>query len=238
MALLSLNGVSVDFPVYGANAISLKTTLTAAATGGRIGRDTGVTVIQALRDITFELRDGDRLGLVGHNGAGKSTLLRTLAGVYPPSRGTIQCEGTISSLIDPMLGIEMDATGLENISLRGLIMGLSAAQIRGLIPEITEFSGLGGYLSMPVRTYSTGMLMRLAFSIATCVRSDILLMDEWLSVGDAEFRCKAEERLREIVDEAGILVLASHSYELIARECNKVLELSHGTISEPTGILA
>ncbi len=238
MALLSLDNVSVDFPVYGANAISLKTTLTAAATGGRIGQDTGVTVIQALRDITLELRDGDRLGLVGHNGAGKSTLLRTLAGVYPPSRGNLRCEGTISSLIDPMLGIEMDATGLENISLRGLIMGLSAATIRELIPEITEFSGLGGYLSMPVRTYSTGMMMRLAFSIATCVRSDILLMDEWMSVGDAEFRVKAEERLKGIVDEAGILVLASHSYELIARECNKVLELSHGTISEPQGILA
>lgn len=238
MALLSLDNVSVDFPVYGANAISLKTTLTAAATGGRIGQDTGVTVIQALRDITLELRDGDRLGLVGHNGAGKSTLLRTLAGVYPPSRGNLRCEGTISSLIDPMLGIEMDATGLENISLRGLIMGFSAATIRDLIPEITAFSGLGGYLSMPVRTYSTGMMMRLAFSIATCVRSDILLMDEWMSVGDAEFRVKAEERLKGIVDEAGILVLASHSYELIARECNKVLELSHGTISEPQGILA
>lgn len=233
MALLSLSGVSIDFPVYGANAISLKTTLTAAATGGRIGQDTGVTIVEALRDITLELRDGDRLGLVGHNGAGKSTLLRTLAGVYPPSRGTLRCEGTISSLIDPMLGIESDATGLENISLRGLIMGLSAATIRDLIPEITEFSGLGGYLSMPVRTYSTGMMMRLAFSIATCVRSDILLMDEWLSVGDAEFRVKAEKRLRDIVDEAGILVLASHSYELIARECNKVMELSHGTLSRP-----
>jgi lipopolysaccharide transport system ATP-binding protein len=228
MAQLTLDSVSIDFPIFGAHAVSLKQTLASAATGGRIGRETGVAVIQALRDISLDLKEGDRLGVIGHNGAGKSTLLRTLAGVYPPTRGRYARTGTISSLIDPMLGIEMDATGYENITIRGLILGIGHREMARLIPEIAEFSGLGDYLDMPVRTYSTGMLMRLGFSIATSIRSDILLMDEWMSVGDAEFKQKAEERLREIVSNTGILVLASHSPELIERECNRVIELSHG----------
>ena len=230
MAQLTLDSVSIDFPIFGAHAVSLKQTLASAATGGRIGRETGVAVIQALRDISLDLKEGDRLGVIGHNGAGKSTLLRTLAGVYPPTRGRYARTGTISSLIDPMLGIEMDATGYENITIRGLILGISHREMATLIPEIAEFSGLGDYLEMPVRTYSTGMLMRLGFSIATAVRSDILLMDEWMSVGDAEFKQKAEERLRKIVSNTGILVLASHSPELIERECNRVIELSHGVM--------
>jgi lipopolysaccharide transport system ATP-binding protein len=230
MAQLTLDNVSIDFPIFGAHAVSLKQTLASAATGGRIGRETGVAVIQALRDISLDLKEGDRLGVIGHNGAGKSTLLRTLAGVYPPTRGRYARTGTISSLIDPMLGIEMDATGYENITIRGLILGISHREMATLIPEIAEFSGLGDYLEMPVRTYSTGMLMRLGFSIATAVRSDILLMDEWMSVGDAEFKQKAEERLRKIVSNTGILVLASHSPELIERECNRVIELSHGVM--------
>jgi|694.fasta_scaffold32452_7 lipopolysaccharide transport system ATP-binding protein len=230
MAQLTLDNVSIDFPIFGAHAVSLKQTLASAATGGRIGRETGVAVIEALRDISLDLKEGDRLGVIGHNGAGKSTLLRTLAGVYPPTRGRYARTGTISSLIDPMLGIEMDATGYENITIRGLILGISHREMATLIPEIAEFSGLGDYLEMPVRTYSTGMLMRLGFSIATAVRSDILLMDEWMSVGDAEFKQKAEERLRKIVSNTGILVLASHSPELIERECNRVIELSHGVM--------
>ena len=230
MAQLTLDNVSIDFPIFGAHAVSLKQTLASAATGGRIGRETGVAVIEALRDISLDLKEGDRLGVIGHNGAGKSTLLRTLAGVYPPTRGRYARTGTISSLIDPMLGIEMDATGYENITIRGLILGISHREMATLIPEIAEFSGLGDYLEMPVRTYSTGMLMRLGFSIATSIRADILLMDEWMSVGDAEFKQKAEERLRKIVSNTGILVLASHSPELIERECNRVIELSHGVM--------
>lgn len=228
MARLTLEHVSVDFPIFGAHAASLKQTIASAATGGRIGRETGVAVIQALRDVSLDLKDGDRLGIVGHNGAGKSTLLRTLAGVYPPTSGVYTRTGTIASLIDPMLGIEMDATGYENITIRGLILGISHREMTRLVPEIAEFSGLGDYLEMPVRTYSTGMLMRLGFSIATAVRSDILLMDEWLSVGDAEFKQQAEERLRAIVSSTGILVLASHSRDLIERECNRIVELAHG----------
>lgn len=225
-----LESVSVDYPIFGVDGESLKKTLTNAATGGRIGHTTRVTVVEALRGVSFELRDGDRLGVMGHNGAGKSTLLQVLAGVYPPSRGTYGSTGSIASLVNPMLGIEREATGYENIMIRGLVLGMSRRTIRALTPDIAEFSGLGDYLSMPVHTYSTGMLMRLAFSITTSVRPDILLMDEWLSVGDAEFRKQAEERIKSLVASSGILVLASHSATLIARECNRVIELSHGVV--------
>lgn len=232
MALISLKNVSVSFPIYGAGSASLKKTVAASVTGGRFGKETGVHVVQALHDINIELKSGDRLGLLGHNGAGKSTLLRTLAGVYEPSSGDFVRQGTVASLIDPSLGIEPDASGIENIMLRGLVMGMSRKQVEGLTAEICEFSGLGEYVNMPVRTYSTGMMMRLAFAISTSVQADILLMDEWLSVGDAEFTEKAEKRMKDVVSKSGILVLASHSPELIARECNRVVHLEHGRLVE------
>lgn len=238
MTMIMLDEVSVDYPVFGADGESLKKTLTAAATGGRIGRGTGITVVEALRHVTLELRDGDRLGVVGHNGSGKSTLLQTLAGVYPPTRGSYIHSGSIASLVNPMLGIEREATGFENIMIRGLVLGMNRRMIRQLTPEIAEFSGLGDYLHMPVHTYSTGMLMRLAFSITTSIRADILLMDEWLSVGDAEFRQQAEERIRALVSQSGILVIASHSAELIARECTRVIELAHGVVVRDEAIAA
>lgn len=232
MAFISLKNVSVNFPIYGAGAASFKKTLAASVTGGRFGKETGVNVVQALSNIDLELKSGDRLGLIGHNGAGKSTLLRALAGVYEPSSGEFVRQGSVSSLIDPSLGIEPDATGVENIMLRGLVMGMSKRQIDELTPGICEFSGLGEYVNMPVRTYSTGMLMRLAFSISTSIEADILLMDEWLSVGDAEFTGKAEQRMKDVVAKSGILVLASHSPDLIAKECNRVIHLEHGRIVE------
>lgn len=232
MALISLKNVSVNFPVYGAGAASLKKTLAASVTGGRFGKETGVSVVQALSNINLELKSGDRLGVIGHNGAGKSTLLRTLAGVYEPSAGEFRRDGSLASLIDPALGIEPDATGIENIMLRGLVMGLSKRQIEQQAESICDFSGLGEYVNMPVRTYSTGMLMRLAFSISTSVHADILIMDEWLSVGDAEFTEKAERRMKDAVQKSGILVLASHSPDLIARECNRVIKLEKGRIVE------
>jgi lipopolysaccharide transport system ATP-binding protein len=216
MALISLKNASVSFPIYGAGSASLKKTLAASVTGGRLGKETGVNVVQALSDINLELRSGDRLGLVGHNGAGKSTLLRMLAGVYEPSSGEFVRQGSVASLIDPSLGIEPDATGVENIMLRGLVMGMNKKRVDELTDEISEFSGLGEYVNMPVRTYSTGMMMRLAFAISTSVQS-------------------------------GILVLASHSTDLIEKECNRVIHLEHGRIvdayelprvprdAEPTG---
>ncbi len=230
MSRIHLDHVSISFPVYGAGAWSLRTRLAAMLTGGRIGKETGVSVVHALKDLTLELNSGDRLGVMGPNGAGKSTLLRLLAGIYDPSAGSIEANGSIACLIDPMMGIEPEATGNENIVLRGLVMGLSRREIDRLTPEIADFSGLADYLAMPVRTYSTGMAMRLAFSISTSIHADILLMDEWLSVGDAEFTAKAEQRMKDMVSRSGILVLASHSPDLIERECNRVIRIEGGRI--------
>lgn len=238
MTSISLKNVSVSFPIYGAGSASLKKTLAASVTGGRFGKETGVNVVEALSNINLELKSGDRLGLLGHNGAGKSTLLRALAGVYEPSAGEFVRHGSVASLIDPSLGIEPDATGIENIMLRGLVMGMSKKQVDDMTPQICEFSGLGEYVNMPVRTYSTGMMMRLAFSISTSVEADILLMDEWLSVGDAEFTEKAEQRMRDVVSKSGILVLASHSMDLIRKECNRVVRLEHGRIVEAYDLTA
>jgi lipopolysaccharide transport system ATP-binding protein len=239
VASISLEQVCVDLPVLGHHARSLKLSLVSTATGGRLARESGVTIVRALREITLAAREGDRLGLAGPNGAGKTTLLRTIAGAYPPTRGRRRVEGAIASLIDPASGIEPEATGWENIGIRGLLMGIGRRTLAKARSEIAEFSGLGDYLSLPVRTYSTGMAMRLAFSIVTHFPAEILLLDEWLSVGDAEFRLRAESRMRSLVDRSGILVLASHSAELLARECNRRIELAEGRIAsdrriEPT----
>jgi lipopolysaccharide transport system ATP-binding protein len=187
-------------------------------------------VVRPLEDLTFSLADGARLGLVGHNGAGKSTLLRLLSGVYVPSHGTAHIEGEIGSLIDISLGIDSEASGRENIYLRGALLGMTKAQMNGMIDEIIAFSELGDFIDMPLRTYSSGMHLRLAFSVSTMVRPEILLMDEWLSVGDQGFTHKAEARLAELVQSTNILVIASHSRDLIQKTCNRVLWLEHGKI--------
>lgn len=232
MVRVQLDRVSIDLPVLGRQASSLKQTILSTATGGALGLKGGVTIVSALQDVTLDLRQGDRLGVVGHNGAGKTTLLRVLSGAYPPTRGTRNVLGSVATLIDPALGIEPDATGIENILLRGLVLGRSRQEIARARPEISEFSGLGDFLAMPVRTYSTGMLMRLAFSITTAFPADVLLMDEWLSVGDTAFRERAEARMRDMVERSGILVLASHSSSLIERECTRCITLEHGRVAK------
>lgn len=185
MASIEFRNVCVDFPIYNANGRSLKKRLIQVATGGQLGADPqGHVVVRALEGLNFSLRDGDRVGLLGHNGAGKSTLLRLLSGVYEPSSGTAKISGEIGSLIDISLGIDPEATGRENIYLRGGLLGMSKSEINTQMEEIIEFSELGDFVDMPLRTYSTGMHLRLAFAVSTIVRPEILLMDEWLSVGD------------------------------------------------------
>jgi lipopolysaccharide transport system ATP-binding protein len=230
MPRLCLEHVTVHLPVLGARGYSLKHKLVSSATGGRIGQEYGITVVHALNDISFDLRAGDRLGIMGHNGAGKTTLLRVLSGAYPPTAGTRTCEGRIATLLDPSLGIEPEATGYENIMLRGLMMRVGRAQMRRIRDDIAEFCELGDFLQMPVRTYSSGMKLRLALAIVTSVPADILLMDEWLSVGDQSFQPKAEARMRNLVAQSGILVLASHSRELIGRECTRSIMLQQGSV--------
>jgi lipopolysaccharide transport system ATP-binding protein len=231
MAYIEFTNVFVDFPIYNANGRSLKKRLIQVATGGQLGSDQqGRVVVRALEGLSFTLKDGDRVGLLGHNGAGKSTLLRLLSGVYEPSSGSARIEGEIGSLIDISLGIDPEATGRENIYLRGGLLGMTRSEIAAQIDEIIEFSELGDFVDMPLRTYSTGMHLRLAFAVSTVVRPEILLMDEWLSVGDEGFKRKAEARMSELVRSTNILVIASHSRELVLHTCNRVIWLEHGKI--------
>lgn len=221
--------VCVEFPIWSPAHRSLKNMVMRATTGGRLARETSNrVVVQALSDLSFEFSRGDRVGLVGHNGSGKTTLLRVLSGIYEPVRGRLEVSGRVSSLLDLSLGMDHEGTGLENIVLRGVLMGLPPAAIESKVDEIAEFSELGDYLSMPIRTYSSGMLLRLAFSVATSVSPEILLLDEWLSVGDATFREKAERRLLDMIESSAIMVLASHDESLIRRFCSRMLRLEHG----------
>lgn len=231
MTHISLRNCGLALPVYGTSNRSLKKMALSAATGGRIASESGqITVVHALKDVSLEIGAGDRVGLVGHNGSGKTTLLRLLCGVYEPTSGTAVVHGRVTSLIDVTLGMDFEATGYENIRLRALILGVSKDQIAAMTPRVVEFSGLGDYMSMPVRTYSSGMVLRLAFSIVTSVQPEILLMDEWMSVGDDAFVKKAEERLAELVDRASILVLASHNKKIINDLCNVVVHMDQGNI--------
>lgn len=233
MAYIKLDNVSVEIPIFNSQGRSLKKKLIGMATGGKIGlTEKGKTVVKSLSDISFEIKPNERLGLLGHNGAGKSTLLRVLGKVYEPTRGRAIIEGSIGSLISISLGIDSEATGVENIFLRAALLGISKEQVIKDLDSIIEFSELGEFINMPVRTYSTGMHMRLAFAVSTMIRPDILLMDEWLSVGDKSFQSKAESRLNNLIENSSILVLASHSRSLIERCCTKVAWLEHGQIKK------
>jgi lipopolysaccharide transport system ATP-binding protein len=231
MALINFNLVGVEFPVFNATGSSITSSLLRAATGGKLDSNPdGKVLVRALTDLTFTIEEGERVGLVGHNGAGKSTLLRVLSQSYVPTQGRAEIHGEVGSLIDISLGINPEATGRENIYIRGALLGKSKAEVRAQFDEIVDFSELGDFVEMPVRTYSTGMHLRLAFAVSTIVRPEILLMDEWLSVGDENFKTKAEERLAELVSSTKILVVASHSRQLLESACTRLIWLEHGQI--------
>jgi lipopolysaccharide transport system ATP-binding protein len=235
MGYIRAANLVVEFPVYGASSRSFRKTMLRAATGGTLFTDDAHrVVVRALDGVSFEFREGERVGLVGHNGSGKTTLLRVLAGAYEPVSGTLEARGSVMSMLSITLGMDPDATGRENIVLRGIVMGRERKEIDGLVDDIAGFAELGDYIDMPLRTYSSGMAMRLAFAISTSIRSDIVLMDEWLSVGDADFATRAQERLRSLIGEARILVLASHDRGLLERNCNRLLRLEHGRIVDDT----
>lgn len=231
MISIALRGVSVDFPIYGAESRSLKKRLLNRRIGSHVSYGARhLVTIHALRDVSLEIRHGERVGLVGANGAGKSTLLRAIAGVFEPTRGRVRVEGRVTALFSLNLGIEADATGMENIVLRGLAAGLTRREIDRQAEEIAEFTELGDYLDFPLFTYSDGMKARLAFAISTAAKPEILLMDEWIGAGDAAFIEKARARLDAMVGDAGILVLASHNRTLLRRVCNRVVTLDRGRV--------
>ena len=233
MVRLTLDNVGLDYPIYHSSARSIRKHLALTSrVGGRIssGPSASITVVQALRDINLDLRSGDRLGLVGHNGAGKTMLLRVLAGIYHPTAGTVHCEGLRMPLTDIQVGQDDEATGYEMILMRGLLMGLKRSEIEAKVEEIAEFSELGKFLELPIRTYSSGMALRLFFSIATSITADIILMDEWIAAGDEAFIKKASARLQMLVDRAHIIVIASHSRATLQRICTRGLLLEAGRI--------
>lgn len=229
--IISAQNISVEFPVFENSHRSLKKAVLNISTGGRIGQSADRhPFVTALDDLSFSFEEGSRVGLWGHNGSGKTTLLRVLAGIYAPVKGRLVVRGRIASLLDVSMGLDPDATGFENIYLRGILDGMRPARIRSKIDEIADFTELGEYLNLPVRTYSSGMMLRLAFAISTSVEADILIMDEWLSVGDQGFSAKAAQRLDELVGNASILVVATHDQNLIDRICNRKIILEHGKI--------
>lgn len=231
MVHLKLERVGVDFPIYAGSSRSLKNHAIYVGSAGRLARDARDRhVVSALKNISLDLREGERLGLIGGNGAGKTTLLRVMAGVYEPTKGVVSGRGKIVPLFGGALGMDLELPGIENIFLRGQILGLTAKQMAARVDDIVEFTELGDFLHLPVRTYSSGMRMRLAFAITTAVDAEILLLDEALGTGDASFRRKARERLNRFVSRAGILVLATHSKSLMNRFCDKALWLENGEI--------
>ena len=231
-AHIEVAGLNLNFPLYHASGRSLKKVLFSTVTG-RMGSDAKHRiVVEALRDISFSVHSGERIGLVGPNGAGKTTLLRTLAGIYEPVDGRVLVRGKLNALLDPSLGMNADLTGRENIMLRGLYSGLDQTTIRQLAEDVSEFAELGEFLDLPVRIYSAGMIVRLGFAMATAIRPQVLLMDEWILAGDAAFWDKAALRLEDMVRGAEILVLSSHNHYVVADWCTRVLWLEQGRIRE------
>ena len=205
--------------------------------GGRLSYRRGsVATVTILEDVSINITRGQRVGLIGANGAGKSTLLRVMAGIYFPTRGVAETRGTISTLFPELLGVRPDATGLENIILTGILLGLTRKEISRRIPEIIEFTELGDYIYMPLRTYSSGMRTRLVLSIATCISPEILLVDEVIGVGDKSFRLKAKERLNRMMTSANTLVVVSQSPEIIREFCTEAIWLDRGQVRATGGV--
>lgn len=230
MAKIDLQTVSVEFPIYNLSSRSLKKKFLRFATGGTVIEDAKHIIVSALNDINLTFDTGDRIGLLGHNGAGKSTFLKLLANIYEPTRGNIKIEGNISPMLNLMQGIETELTGYENITFRCKLLGLRNHEIDKQINEITEMTGLGDYLAMPVRTYSSGMMLRLAFAISTCMKPDILLIDEVFGVGDANFMEKARQKMLSLVNCSSIVVMATHAEQILREFCNKGLLLETGRV--------
>ncbi|MCA3565003.1 MAG: ABC transporter ATP-binding protein [Methylocystis sp.] len=243
MAHVLLDNASVELAVYNARGRALKSEILRRTVGGGLqnDRDRSVQVVKALDRVSFEARDGDRIGLVGGNGAGKTSLLRVLSRVYPPTSGRVSIQGRVSALFDLSMGMDVDASGYDNIRMRSIMLGCDYKQAEAIIPDVEEFSQLGEFLDLPIRTYSNGMLLRLAFAVSTAVHPDILILDEIIGVGDAEFAERAEKRLHAMIEKASIMFLASHKNDAIMSFCNRALWMKGGRLmidGKPQDVLA
>ena len=229
MAHIELKDVVVDFPIYNSKSRSLQLWLYQSL-GGKLKEESNHVVVRALDGVSLTIKQGERVGIIGHNGAGKTTLLRVLSRIYQPSLGSAVIQGDISSLTDMTMGMDPEASGYDNILFRAVFMGMTFKEARARMSEIAEFSELGNYLELPVRTYSTGMFLRLAFAISTSVFPDILILDEMLSAGDEAFRARAESRINELLKRSKIFVLSSHDLGSIKTLCQRVIWMEHGKI--------
>ncbi|MBK5123190.1 ABC transporter ATP-binding protein [Burkholderia sp. R-69980] len=226
---ISLRDVGVRFDVS-ARHDSLKATVLNAfrRTGKR--EKSEPRIIHALKDITLDIEHGERVGLIGLNGAGKSTILKVMAGIYPPTSGEALIRGHVSAMFELATGFEMTQTGWDNIRIRGMLLGLTPAQVEERIQQIGDFSELGEFLDYPVKTYSAGMFIRLAFSVSTAINPEILLLDEVMGAGDVQFANKAKRRMHEFMEQGKILVFSSHSLEMLGSFCERVVWLRKGEI--------
>ncbi len=232
MASITLKNVTIDFPIYGAHTRSLKQQLVHLTTGGLIKRDENAIIsVRAIDNVSLQFNSGEVIGLIGHNGAGKSTLLRILSGIYEPTNGKLTVDGKIFALLSLSFGMDSESTGYENILINGVIRGLTKQHIQELSEEIAAFTELGDYLHMPIRTYSDGMRLRLAFSLAVHLSSEILILDEVIGVGDNAFMKKAQRRLDNLVEQSDLVILASHSEKVIRKFCSKVVWLNNGKVA-------
>ena len=233
MAYINFDNVTLRYPIYNSRGFSLRNHLLRVGTGGLIDSEVGsVNYITALKNISFKIKEGDSVGIMGHNGAGKTTLLRTIAGIYRPNSGNIAIQGKFATLFEQGACMEVDLTGYDNIYRMCLMLGIKKKEVEKKIGEIEEFTELGNFLQLPIRTYSTGMAMRLNFAISTSEEPEVLLMDEIFAAGDQAFQIKARLRLNGLIDSAKILILASHSMEMVKEYCNRLLILEHGILRE------
>lgn len=230
MASIELYGVSVNFDMPGVKVRSLRNDLVKTLVGGKLYKTSDHIVVSALSNVSFSAKAGDRIGLIGLNGSGKSTLLKTMAGIYPPTNGVLRREGRTIALIDLMMGMDSEQTGAQCIMSRAIFLGMTYKQSRDLLSELAEFTELGNFLHMPIRTYSAGMLLRLGFAVSTALPSDILIMDEMINVGDATFLEKAQKRMTAVIEAASILFLASHDFGSIRSFCNKAIYMNAGSM--------
>ncbi|MUH04341.1 ABC transporter ATP-binding protein [Commensalibacter melissae] len=228
MPSITVKNLYISFPLYHENMRNLRK-ITNIFLSGRLSEDKHRKIyVQSLRDISFSIKGGERVGLIGTNGAGKTTLLRTMSGIYEPVSGHLRIEGHISSLLDPSVGMNPELTGRENIRLRCYIDGVPHKQMNEIEEKVIEFSELGSYIDLPVKTYSSGMNLRLGFGLITAIDPQILLMDEWFMTGDEGFMLKATHRLENIVKKSQILIISTHSPQILIKWCNRIIWLEQG----------
>lgn len=232
MASIKFTNVDLEFPVYDVSSLSLRKQIITLATGGLVSSQNGVTKVSALKQVSFEAKDGDSIGIIGHNGAGKTTLLRAMAGIYPPTAGEIQVVGRLGSVFELGAGLDYEVDGKQNIINLLLLNGRSYEYAKESLRSIVEFTELGDFIDLPIRTYSSGMLLRLMFAVATIEMPEVFLLDEMFSTGDANFQQKSTQRIESLMSGSSIFIFASHDHELLKKYCNRFFSLNHGALHE------